>query len=140
MSDNKVMIGMCLRDDGGHFLRAKTYWFSPLTNMFLMVKLWACIWPFSGLESWASTTWSSKWMVVNAFNSHNNVISQFGCLISSCKSLFSLVSNNSHVEFAGRNVNRVAHSLVWKTLFLTSPQEYYDIVTCIFKLIMNEMY
>lgn len=42
--------------------------------------------------------------------------------------------------FARINVNKVDHSLAGVTLLITSPQEYFDVFSCIFNLIKNEMH
>lgn len=45
LSANKVSVGMCLLDDRGNFLRAKTLWYTPITNVLIgeMISLLAAI-------------------------------------------------------------------------------------------------
>ncbi|KAL6549455.1 hypothetical protein OROHE_008572 [Orobanche hederae] len=144
LTDNRVGIGLCIRDHLGNFIRAKTHWFTPLTAVLMGESMGlhlAINWVRElGLKD-VIFEMDAK-MVVDAFNSSKVVISEFGCLISSCKTLFSFFSNNSHVEFTWRNANKVAHSLAREALFLASPQEYYDILhpSCITDLIINEMH
>jgi len=46
----------------------------------------------------------------DAFHSTQDDISEFGCIIFSCRSLFSFFFTNSRVEFARRQENVVARS------------------------------
>lgn len=82
----------------------------------------------------------AKW-VVDAFNLNKIVIFEFGALLGSYKSLFSFFKcYNSHVEFARRGANRVAHSQAGVTLLPASPHEHFKIPTCISRLIINEIH
>lgn len=62
-------------------------------------------------------------LVVDAFNSPNVANNEFGCLVEHGHHLFlfSFFSDNSHVEFASTNSNKVAHILVGVALFSASP-------------------
>lgn len=66
-------------------------------------------------------------------------MSEFDCIISSCRSLFSSTFANSRVEFVRRQANRVAHALAREAMLLASPVIYYYIPNCIESLIINEM-
>lgn len=68
------------------------------------------------------------------------LLSEFGSLISICKTLFTFFNHNSHVEFAKRNANKVTHSLEGVALFSASPQDFDYIPTCISSLIINKMH
>jgi len=78
-------------------------------------------------------------LTVDAFLSYRNDTSEFGCIITSCRSLFSHLFSNSRVEFVRRQANRVAHALARNTTFLTSSAVYYKIPNCIESLIINKM-
>jgi len=75
----------------------------------------------------------------DAFLSDRNDTSEFGCIISSCRSLFNALFSNSRVEFVRRQANRIAHALAREATLLASPAIYYNISTCIETLIINEM-
>ena len=55
-----------------------------------------------------------------AFLSTRNDLFEFGCIISSCRSLFSTLFSNSRVE-------AVAHALAREAASLASPAVYFDI-------------
>jgi len=78
-------------------------------------------------------------LTVDAFLSDRNDTSEFGCIITSCRSLFNSLFSNSRVNFVRRQVNGVAHALARDTTLLASPVVYYDIPNCIESLIINEM-
>ena len=76
-------------------------------------------------------------LTISAFLSTRNDMSEFGCIISSCCSLFSSTFVNSRVEFVRRQANGVDHALAREALLLASPAIYYDIPDCIETLIIN---
>lgn len=143
VKENKVGIGMCLWDDADNFIRVGTPWFSPITDVPLgetMCLLLAIQWVRElGLKD-VIIKLDAK-MVVDAFNSKNTDIFEFGCLIKVCKSFFlTFFSHNIHVEFTRRNANMVVHSQAGVALFTVSPHEHFDIPSCISSLIMNEIH
>jgi len=70
-------------------------------------------------------------VTVGAFLSTRNDPSDFGCIISSCRSLFSSSFSNSKVEFVRRQANMVAHALAREVMSLVSPAIYFKIPNCI---------
>jgi len=58
---------------------------------------------------------------VDAFLSSRNDLSEFGYIISSCRSLFCSFFSNSRVEFVRRQANAVAHALAREATLLASP-------------------
>ena len=52
-STNKVGVGMCIRDEEGCFVRAKTMWHTPYVQL-ILDKHWGCITPFIGFMSYSS--------------------------------------------------------------------------------------
>jgi hypothetical protein len=78
-------------------------------------------------------------LTTDAFLSSRNDISEFGTIISSCRSFFSSTFVNSRVEFTRRQANGVAHSLAREATLLASPVTYFVIPNCIESLIINEM-
>jgi ribonuclease HI len=75
----------------------------------------------------------------DAFLATRTDLSEFGCNISSCRSLFSTSFSNSRVKFVRRQANAVAHALAREATSLASPAVYFDIPNCIETLIINEM-
>jgi len=78
-------------------------------------------------------------LTADAFLSTRNDLFDFGCIISSCRSLFSSSFSNSRVEFVRRQANMAAHSLAREAMSLASPAVYFEIPNCIETLIINEM-
>jgi ribonuclease HI len=78
-------------------------------------------------------------LTVDAFLSTRNDLSEFGCIISSCCSLFRNLFSNSRVEFVRRQANAVAHTLAREATCSASHAVYYEIPTCIETIIINEM-
>jgi len=74
----------------------------------------------------------------DAFHARRGDISEFGHVIASCKTLFSVFFTNSKVEFNRRQANATAHVLAGETTFLVSPVIYYHIPSCIDNVIINE--
>jgi len=74
-----------------------------------------------------------------AFLSNRNDTSKFGCIISSCRSLFTTSFSNSRVEFVRRQANDAAHVLAREDTLLASSIIYFEISNCIETLIINEM-
>jgi len=78
-------------------------------------------------------------LTVDAFRSSRSDLSEFGCIITSCRILFHNLFSNSRVEFVRRQANGVAHTLAREATRSASPATYYDIPACIETLIINEM-
>ncbi|AES61794.1 hypothetical protein MTR_1g088650 [Medicago truncatula] len=106
-SSNMVGIGICLRNDSGVFVLAKTNYFSPLCDV--------------DVGEAVSLHTSLQWMValrfVNVDFALNSKIvvdhfkldivdhSKFGCIISTCRQLFIDSLQNSRVEFNRSQAN-----------------------------------
>ncbi len=54
--------------------------------------------------------------------------SEFGCIISSCRTLVNSFFTNSRIEFVRRQVNEVAHVLAGQTTLIASPAIYFHIL------------
>lgn len=78
-------------------------------------------------------------LTTDAFLSPRNDMSEFGIIISSCRSLFRSSFANSRVEFVRRQANGVAHSLAREAALHASPTTYFIIPSCIESLIITEM-
>lgn len=85
--ENNVGVGMCLQDDYDQFICARTHWSSPITDVLLRETLglylaifWVCEFGYKDVIFEMDAK-----CVVDAFNSNNNVISEFGSYIKICK-------------------------------------------------------
>jgi len=140
-SHNHTGIGVCVRDSEGTFVLAKTI-SHPCT---VSVEVGEALGLHAALQ-WLSDmqldnvdfATDSK-LTVDAFLSTKNDLSEFGCIISSCRSLFHNLFSNSRLEFVRRQANAVAHALAREATCSTSPVVHYDIPACIETIINNEM-
>jgi len=138
---NRTGIGIFVCDSEGTFVLAKTITY-PCT---VSADVGEALGLHSALQ-WLSDmqldnvdyeTYSK--LTVDAFLSTKNDLSEFGCIISSCRSLFRNLFSNFRVEFVRRQANAVAHTLAREATSLASSVIYYDICTCIKTHIINEM-
>jgi len=132
---------MCLKDDDGAFLLARTDWFAPLCD----IEVGEAV----GLHK--TSDWISNQQfdnvdfvldckrVVDCVNSSLDDSSEFGCIITACKQLLEDRFQNSHVEFNRRQANRVAHELAQAALSNPSPHIIDNVPTCIWHILANEM-
>ncbi|XP_058733805.1 uncharacterized protein LOC131605473 [Vicia villosa] len=134
-------IGVCIRNDAGQFIAARTEWFSPCTNVAIgeaIGLLTAIKWVINlGFDN-VDFELDAKQVVDNVYSVKPND-SDFGAIIDDCKRLITLFFRNSHVKFVRRQVNEVAHALARVTPFLASFHNFTDIPTCIQNIIINEM-
>jgi ribonuclease HI len=138
---NRVGLGMCIRDDEGRFVIAKTMWISPLCNVSLGEALGlfhAINWVRELQLERVDFALDSK-IVVDYFNKGGNDMTEFGDVLKECKSRFNLYFQNSSVEFNRRQANAVAHALARVAPSLASSNIFVDVPTCIQYLVMNEM-
>jgi len=141
MTENKLGIGMCLRNEEGRFIRGKTMWFSPVYSVDVGEALglfYAIRWAHELRLQNVNFEVDSK-RVADYFNRSNRDITEFGnimdCNIHYCHSNL----ENSHVEFIRRQANSVAHELAKASTSLTNFHIFNDVPTCIHDLIFNEM-
>jgi len=138
---NRTGISICLRDEGGVFVLAKTISFVGVYSVDIGEAL--------GL--YHTLQWMSDMQLDNidfevdsestrdAIYSGREDISELGNIITGSWSLLSSKFNNSRVEFGRRQANVVAHTLAGETTFLASPIVYFHIPFCVETLIINEM-
>lgn len=97
-------IGVCIKDDTGTFILAKTEWFTPVCEVHVGETL--------GLLS------SMEWVnplhlgpidfeldakkVVDSFSSTHQDVTEFAMIIHNCKTIFEQYYVNSSVEFVRR--------------------------------------
>ncbi|XP_039684970.1 uncharacterized protein [Medicago truncatula] len=110
---NRTCIGICVRDAEGTFVLAKTMTYPCTVPVEVGEALglhfalqWLSDMQFDNLDFETDSK-----LTAEAFRSTRNDLSEFGCIISSCRSLFSTFFSNSRVEFVRRQAYVVAHAL-----------------------------
>ncbi|KAK2362141.1 hypothetical protein QL285_087230 [Trifolium repens] len=141
LGSNRVGIGICIRDDQGVFILAKTEWFTPKCEVHLgeaLGFLSALNWVHELNLGPVEFELDSK-RVVDSFHSSNQDFTEFGVILNQCKLMFSNFYSNSSVEFVRRQANEVAHNLAKAATLSTSFQILVDVPNCIEHLLINEM-
>ncbi|XP_045822393.1 uncharacterized protein LOC123915300 [Trifolium pratense] len=139
--NNRVGIGVCIRDEFGAYVLAKYEQFTPLCDVRFgeaLGLLSALNWVHELNLGPVDFELDSK-IVVDSFHSNKCDATELGDIISHCKQLFSNYYNNSSVEFIRRQANEVAHSLAKAATYAASPRILVDIPNCIEHLLINEM-
>ncbi|XP_045794003.1 uncharacterized protein LOC123888879 [Trifolium pratense] len=139
--NNRVGIGVCIRDEFGAYVLAKYEQFTPLCDVRFgeaLGLLPALNWVHELNLGPVDFELDSK-IVVDSFHSNKCDATELGDIISHCKQLISNYYNNSSVEFIRRQANEVAHSLAKAATYTVSPRILVDIPHCIEHLLINEM-
>jgi len=138
---NRTCIDIYVRDSDGIFVLVKTVTYPCLVSVDVgealgmhSVLQWLSDVQFDSVDFETDSKLTS-----DAFLSNRNDTFEFGCIISSCCSLFTSFFSNSGVEFVRRQTNEVVHALARETMLLTSLVVYFDISNCIETFIINEM-
>lgn len=76
-------------------------------------------------------------ITIDAFHHREVDVTEFGQVISACRSLFNTHFSNSKIEFNEQQANEVAHTLVGVATLTVSPTIYYLVPRCINSLIFN---
>jgi len=141
-SSSMSMVGtrICLRDDRGEFVSAKTYHFSPLCDVivgeavgFHTTLKWTAKLQYDNVDF----ALDSK-IVIDHFLCSLEDGNEFGCIMYACKQLFEINFQNSHVEFNRRQANGIAHELARVAPSHASSHVYDNVRSCISSLIDNE--
>jgi ribonuclease HI len=138
---DRTGIGVCIRDDEGSFVLAKTIHFSPKCSVPLgeaLGLLYALQWLRDLRKDNIDFVSDSK-IVTEAFHLQRPDVTKFGQVMSVIRSLFTSSFTNSRVEFSRRQANEVAHALARVAPFSASPTIYIDVPHCIERIIINEM-
>ncbi|XP_045795091.1 uncharacterized protein LOC123889684 [Trifolium pratense] len=122
--NNRVGIGVCIRDEDGAYVLAKYEQFTLLCD----VKIGEALGLLSA-RNWVHDLnlgpvefeLDSK-VVVDKFHSNKGDDTELGEIVSHCRRLFFSHYNNSSVEFIRRQANDVAHSLAKAATYVASPQ------------------
>ena len=138
---NRIGIGICVRDAEGTFVLAKTMTYPCTVSVDVgeALGLHSAVQWLSDMQLNNVDFETDSKLTADAFLSTRNDLSEFGCIISSRRSLFSTSFSNSRVEFVRRQANVVAHALAREATSLASPAVYFDIPDCTETLIINEM-
>jgi ribonuclease HI len=140
-TDNKVGIGICIRDDNGRFVSARTEWIEPILDVEVgeaMGLLSALRW-VDELQLRNMDFEMDCKRVVDGLNSSRTQTSDLGAILSDCRLILATSFVNSHVKFIRRQANEVAHTLARVSTSLASFHNFIDIPTCIYDIIINEM-
>jgi ribonuclease HI len=138
---NRVGIGVCIRDDEGRFVLAKTEWMTPLLDVNLgeaLGLLSAMYWVRDLQLGIVDFELDSKTVVDSIFGSKSGV-SNFSAVINDCRRLLASDLVTSDVRFIRRQANEVAHSFARVALRHASFHIHIRIPSCISTIIMNEM-
>jgi ribonuclease HI len=138
---NKVGIGMCIRDDQGRFVLAKTEWLSPITDVDIgeaLGLLSALNWVHDLQLENVDFELDSK-NVVTSFHSKHPNASELGDIIKDCVRVYNTHFKNSRIEFIRRQANEVAHVLARVATSIASFHLFIDVLICIRQIINNEM-
>jgi len=137
---NCVGFGLCIRDDSGNFIKAKTLWSNSVcaTDIGEALELSHAIHWVRELQLTDVDFELDAKKVVDYYNGGHNNISEFGAIIDKCKRCCFSCFENSKVEFRRRQANDVAHTLAREVTFLSSPHVFNDVPLCIETLTINE--
>jgi len=134
-------IGICLRDEEGVFVLAKTVSYDGVYPIGVGEAL--------GLN--IALQWVSDMQLdnidfeVNSKTTKETIyagredVSELGNIITASRTLFFSKFVNSQVEFVRKQANAIAHTLAGDATFLASPVTYFVIPSCIETLIINDM-
>lgn len=124
-----MAIEICLHDDDGAYVLAKTMSISPMSSGDVSEALGlfhAIQWLFDVCFDNVDFVVNSK-TTVDAFNSNRTDVTKFGHISASCGGLYSSHFTNSSVEFNRRQTNVVDHVLASETTLSASPNIYLDV-------------
>jgi len=140
-STNKVGLGMCIRDEEGRFVLAKTMRFSPVYSVDIGEALGlyhAVRWVHDLQLPLVAFEVDSK-RAADYFKHGNADITEFGVIMEDTRNCCSLYLTNSIVEFTRRQANEVVHELAQAALSEPSFRIFDNVPTCIELLIANEL-
>jgi ribonuclease HI len=131
---------MCLRDENGHFIAAKTAWFHGLAQPQEAEARGlkeAIIWLGNRGLTDVSIELDCK-QVVDGISNNIGTNSEFGAILRSCKVSLSFFPNFK-ISYVRRQANNVAHSLARASLSYDSSHCHDHMPSCIEYIVMNEM-
>nr|KYP36545.1 hypothetical protein KK1_042329 [Cajanus cajan] len=131
---------MCIRNDHGQFLTAKTGWahsLPPVHEAEATALLTAIQW-IENLSLTHVTIESDCKSVLDALSRTQSQHSEYGSLLNKCRGLLHNHPNLS-LKFIPRQANRVAHCLARASRCYASSHTFEFIPSCIVPIILNEM-
>ena len=138
---NRTGIGICLRDEGGVFVLAKTISYFGVypvdTGEALGLHLalqWVSDMQLDNIDFEVDSKTTKE-----AIYARREDESELGNIITASRTLLFSKFINSRVEFVRRQANAVAHTLAREATFLASPATNFVISNCIETLIINDM-
>jgi len=131
---------LCIRDEEGNFIKAKTLWSNPVCSSDVgeAMELYHAIQWIRELQLSNVDFEMGAKKVVDYFNKGRNAISEFGTIMDECRKSCYNYFENSKVEFSQRQANVVAHTLAREATSLASPHIFDNVPSCISTLIFNE--
>jgi ribonuclease HI len=138
---NRTGIGICVCDDEGTFVLAKTVFISPTCSVVVgeALGLFHALQWLSDMQFDNVNFMLDSKITTDAFNHRQTDVPKFCQVISAYQSLFNTNFSNSKVEFNRRQANEAAHTLTGVATLSASPNIYYCVHRCIISLIINEM-
>ncbi|XP_024640514.1 uncharacterized protein [Medicago truncatula] len=130
--NNKIGLGMCIRDSKGFHVRSKIMCFSPL-GLYHAIR-WIHELQLENVDFEVDSK-----RVADYFNKGSGDVTEFGSIMDSSIHFCRSFLTNSHVEFTRRQANEVAHTLAKAATSSSSFRIFDEIPTCITDLIFNEM-
>ncbi|CAJ2632963.1 unnamed protein product [Trifolium pratense] len=119
---NKVGIGMCLRDDHGRFVAARTEWIEPIVDVEIgeaIGLLYALKW-VEGMQLYDTDFEMDCKKIVDSLHSKRTYLSDLGAILMDCRNILASNLVNSDVKFIRRQANEVAHRLAGAATSLAS--------------------
>jgi len=120
---NRTGICICIRDETGNFVLAKSIHISPMCSVAsgeALALFYALEWPSDMTFDNVDFSSDSK-VIINAFHKNMIDVTETGCILSACRRFFSSQFTNSTVEFHRRQANVGVHTLVEVVPLLASP-------------------
>ncbi|XP_045802565.1 uncharacterized protein LOC123896188 [Trifolium pratense] len=126
---NKVGIGICLRDEFGMFMGARTLWYQPVTTVAIgeVLRLLAAIDWVKELTFENVIFCEDSKEVADSLYSDERDATELGSILTRCRDDLSNFCNNSYVEFSRREANMVAHNLAKAAIYNADSHIYFDI-------------
>jgi hypothetical protein len=137
----KFGVGMCIRNDQGNFMKAKTMWFHG-TPPPQEAEAWA--WALRECMFWLGELYSCVvieldcLLVVNAITDNSSNQTEFGYIMKTCRELLQNYQN-FEIVYVKRQANFVAHSLARASKFYARSQLFDSIPSCIATTLLNEI-
>ncbi|XP_045791633.1 uncharacterized protein LOC123886351 [Trifolium pratense] len=138
---NKVGLGMCLRDDHGRFVAARTEWIEPIVDVEIgeaIGLLHALKW-VEEMQLYDTDFEMDCKKIVDGLYSKRTYLYDLGAILNDCRNILASNLVNSDVKFIRRQPNKVAHRLAGAATSLASFHNFIAIPSCIYNIIINEM-